>query len=488
LYFLAISVFYIKFRSLRTSDFSDKLLVVKLTISEDLEPQWAVESAQNPPPRGISTNDRAKIGVSQIGSYVDRDLSWGRTSALSRLTGRDSVEKIPAILADATRRVIESLDTVDFGQLSLAVQEVKEAAEAIGVHPENDFRPGMDAARLNVNLGAVTLLDGKIPVHLRGAGSRRLLAMAIHRQAVKEGSIVLVDEIENSLEPYRLRHLIRSLRPSEDNPGQTIFTTHSSVTLVECKAGELCVVCSKDGITSVLPVDASLVSIVRTIPEAFLAHSVIVCEGKTEWGICKAVDRYWQQQNDKPPLASVGVEPIASPRSGGSEAPKYAVALAKLGYQVAYLGDSDVCLSPSQDEMEREGVRVILWDGDVEIERRLCLDLPVEGLVEFVDLAIELELDEGKDQQSVWNRIDSQIRKKGISLREPFPQDMLQLSSLVDISVLGECIGIAADGGKWFKRWDKGEALGNVLTKHLSCMRNTDTYRKLETIRTWCHA
>ena len=106
-----------------------------------------------------------------------------------------------------------------------------------------------------------------------------------------------------------------------------------------------------------------------------IGRKVIVCEGKTETGFLISLDKdYWQEKhrNDATwrkyqTMAEAGVSPIESPKSGGSESPKYAVALAKLGYRVAYFGDSDCDLNPSEEQMKTAGVeKVLLWDGDVE--------------------------------------------------------------------------------------------------------------------------
>ena len=139
--------------------------------------------------------------------------------------------------------------------------------------------------------------------------------------------------------------------------------------------------------------------------------------------------------------------------------------------------------------MEQAGIEVVLWDGNVEIERRLCFDLPMEGVVRFVDLAIELEKAEGKGKDTVWNRISGELKKHPAVSPDPLPHDVLRLLSALDNEqVLRECIGLAADHGKWFKRWDKGKELGKLLTKHLGEMQNTDTFEKLKQLEAWCHA
>jgi hypothetical protein len=269
-------------------------LIICLSVEASLEPQWFVISRQNGDKKSITASDRELLGVAQIGAYIDRDLSWGRNSALTRLTGRENIEEIPAILADATRIARVALQKADLKQLAQSAKDLETAAKSLGVNPKSGFRPGMDPLGININMGAITLLDGDIPLRSGGLGSRRLLVMAIHKDCSKEGSIILVDEIENGLEPFRLRNLIRTLRPSSGESCQCYLSTHSAISIVEHKSQELYVVRSENGKTTVLQVANSLQNIVRGIPEALLARSIIVCEGKTEWGICRAMDNYWQ--------------------------------------------------------------------------------------------------------------------------------------------------------------------------------------------------
>jgi len=430
--------------------------------------------------KNISASDRELLGVAQIGGYVDRDLSWGRNSALTRLTGKERIEEIPTILADATRTARVALQQADLQQLSQSAKDLESVAKALGVNPKSGFHPGMDPLGININMGAITLLDGEIPLRSGGLGSRRLLVMAIHKNCSKDGSIILIDEIENGLEPYRLRNLIRTLRPNnKEDSFQCFITTHSSISIVEHPAHELFVVRSENGKTVINQVANTLQNLVRKIPEAFLARSIIVCEGKTEWGICRAMDDYWQTQGH-PPMACNGIEPICNPTGGGTEAPTYAVELAKLGYRVAYFGDSDAPINPSIDEMESLGIKVILWDGNVEVERRLCLDLPIGAVSEFIDLAITIN----GSENDVWNEIKKQTQLGD----NDFSRDISRLLAKLGEEKARLSVGIAADKGKWFKRQDKGIELGNLIIKYIDVLRETNTGIKLQELAGWCYA
>ena len=70
-------------------------------MDETLEPTWLVVNDRHPEGKRISAFDRAKLGVSRIGDYVDWQFSWGQGSALTRLM--DQNEDVRPILARARR-------------------------------------------------------------------------------------------------------------------------------------------------------------------------------------------------------------------------------------------------------------------------------------------------------------------------------------------------------------------------------------------------
>ena len=69
----------------------------------------------------------------------------------------------------------------------------------------------------------------------------------------------------------------------------------------------------------------------------------------------------------------------------------------------------------------------------------------------------------------------------------PKQADFETLKSEVAEQLLRVCIGEAADDGQWFKRKDKGEALGNLLARYLDRMQDTATAATLREIEDWCY-
>jgi predicted ATP-binding protein involved in virulence len=488
------------------------VLKIRLQIEKDLEAKWFIDSLQDDDrePLTIWGADRRTLGIARIGQYVDSDLSWGRDSVLSRLTQKEDTSQIASFLAETERTIHENIQQEKLDMLDQTISDVKKFATEIGVDAA-DLQAGVNRMRVILRQGAIGLHDGKLPFTMRGLGSRRLLTMAIHKGSVANGAVILIDEIENNLEPYRLRHLIRQIRPDKpDDKHQVIFTTHSPIAVVECKASELYVVrSSKSGVTDAKNVmntfegekiEKDIQKIARSMQEAFLSPRVIICEGKTEAGFLIALDEYyWAEKHQDPnaglrqTMAEAGVMPVESP-AGGSESPKYAVAMAKLGYHVAYFGDSDRGKDDAnQDkEMDRAGVhKIFRWKGNVSIEERLCLDLPWEAFKELIELA------ENHNGEKVWDDIRYDLNGKGYALTNE--DDLGVLQQNIPEEILRDVVGKLAKGykvkngdkdkkiGEWFKRRNKSEDLGRLVARYLDRMQSTDTYRMLRALEEWAY-
>ncbi len=481
-----------------TQDKRVKALHICLTIESNFEPTWEVipfQLQEQRDPQKISATERRLLGVLRIGSYTEADLTWGKNSAMSRMT--ENVDQISEMLAGLERDILNASGNADLSALNQAIQSFEESCQVFGVDSGNKVQAGIDPSRMSLRQGAVALLDGNLPLTLRGAGSRRLMSMAANKTSIKDGAVILIDEIENSLEPYRLRHLIRKLRPSKDETHQVIFSTHSAISVVECRADELYVVRNENGKISVTQVGTELQDTVRKVPEAFLAKKIIVCEGKTEEGFLIGLDKeYWEpkRQGKKKKyqnMAEAGAMPVLDPRGGGHESPKIAVALANLGYQVVFFGDSDKVdeLKLSIAEMELNAINVILWEINgnkgVSIEERLCLDLPLEALSEVVESAIKIKvvdnLSEQQSSQFVWDEIYRQITSS------PHDKNFQTLQNRVTESDLRQGLGKAACKGEWFKRRDKGEHLAKLVTRYLNQMESTSTMKTLNQLESWCY-
>lgn len=466
------------------SDGTERVLSVALIVDESLEPKWTLINDREPKGIGISAYDRKKFGATSLGMYVDHHLSWGKNSALSQLTGND--EDVSSVLAEASRSAREAVANSTLSELNRSAEKASELAKVFGVLPHDQFTVGLDAKLSVTGQATLTLHDGQIPARMAGLGSRRLLTLAIQHESVPEGGILLIDEIEAGLEPHRLRHLIRKLRPSETSKQQVIMTTHSSVAIEEHSAHELHIVHNIDGKINILSTPNNLQSLVRKAAEAFLARKIIACEGSTEVGFIRKMDQYWQTEEggQSTPFACLGVFPIALTGGAGSSMPRSAIQFSQLGYNVAYLGDSDVPLNPTEETMTETGISVLVWADSKSIEERICLDLPFDGLNDFISGAVESALDRGGPENSVYDAIGSEFNLDSGDFDG-------NIQTLVDLGQteanIREAIGKQAKENTWYKRISYGEQLAGVVIKHFDSMAESNVAITLGALKEWAN-
>lgn len=448
------------------------VLTIRLNVDRNLTPEWLVVTGRNPEGIRISYRDRQRFRVSRIGANADNELSWTRGSALLRLT-RDT-DNAEQILLDATRKLREicELDSVD--DLNTSIDATKKGAESLGLALPS-LCVDIDPRSLRANAATLSLHNGKVPARRLGLGTRRLLAIGAQLQAMQEGAIVLIDEIEHALEPHRIKHLIRTLtKLIARGSGQMIMTSHSPAALEELGAKPLYVVRSDQRTTSFTRVNEAAQGSVRAIPEAFLSPRVIVCEGPTEVGLARSYERL-VLSGESQSFALHGVLPVDG---GGSSAPKRASDLRKHGYDVCLFADSDKCAewNPSKDKLADGGIGVVVWGGKCCTEERVINDLPdATALVNLVTKLVSADMTE----QSVLDAINAKLTAGQLG-------SLKDIASYPDGEALRQAVREIAVKRGWFKSVSGGELLGDcIFPSVFTQMKDTDFYKKLKTLEKW---
>jgi hypothetical protein len=340
----------------------------------------------------------------------------------------------------------------------------------------------LESQALSLNVGGFGLYDGDIPLRRLGLGSRRLLAVAMQREATIGHGVALIDELENGLEPHRQRRAVRLLRQpaGEGTDGQLVMTTHSPAVLAELDCQEIRIVRSQGGITQIMKVDKSLHPVVLKSSEAFFSRRVIVCEGKTELGLCLRLDEWWSESG--PSFALSGV---ALADGGGTDSASRAAAFAAMGYDVALLVDSDCDLEPGPEALEAAGAVVLRWNGACATEERLTLDLPWEGVVEMVALA-QAERGAESVRGAVATRLD--IPAHALPMN-PHDWRTLEAGELRVRAAVGSAAKKHKGNGRegWFKRVDLAHELGGIIVNHLPAIPLSDLYAKFTALKAWAH-
>lgn len=463
---------------------TEECLLVRLTVDDTLEPAWSIVRPGDEDGRPISASQRQRLGFFRVGEYVDRHLRWARASALTGMTENRS--DAASVVLDAQRMARQAVFKAAPQELQETADIVRKRARDLGSAQYDGLRPGLDPTSASA-AHSLVLHDGNVPLTRHGLGTRRLTSLSIQEEAVEGGSIVAIDEIEHGLEPHRLAHALRYLHERADTSHlQVLLTTHSPVAVSALRAGDLAVVASKDGVTTVQAVPDELDEIqgaVRSGPAALLSKKVIVGEGATEVGFVRRLFTLWDKdRTEVRSVTSVTAGLAVVDGAGGSQASRRAKVYAELGYPAALVIDNDdTGVDAAVSDAEAASVRVIRWATGRALEDEIVLVLSDEQLGELLAAAAE-ERDDVAVRQAV------EARLSGAQLTGLDPVSWIEVGASRD--AVRAAIASAAQGKKlngeekdgakaWFKRESGGERLAELVVKHWSTVENTDLGKQL---------
>lgn len=446
----------------------DIVLKVKLVVDDSLEPKWYISSGR-PEQEDIviSASDRSKLNMFMVSDYVDNHFSYNRMSPLHallkrKLDDKDSPEKKLVALKREIASLIE--DTEELDEFDCAIKELISSAGKWGLDLTN-LKTSFDIVDKSYTESDISLHKDNIPYKFHGKGSKRLLSMSIQNELTKSGGVILIDEIEQGLEPDRIVSLVHLLKNNKQ--GQIFITTHSSYALVEAEAHNIFMM--KEGADKLISFNKDFQNLLRTKPEAFFAKKIICCEGKTEEGIIRAIEE--KLRNEKGiSLPSLGIAIVNC--KGGGEVTSLPMNLKKCDFDVCVFCDMDVERVKNEIPSLKEKLITcaVCADGFC-LEKQICSDLPWDDIIEFLKLAKYLNTNSKSDLLT-----DAYINS---------------LAQLVDtdkqIDERGK-IGAEACGKEnaWFKDIDKGISLGHLVMNAFDTMQKTSTlYLELNTILQW---
>jgi putative ATP-dependent endonuclease of OLD family len=127
---------------------------------------------------------------------------------------------------------------------------------------------------------------------------------------------------------------------------------------------------------------------VRAFPEAFLASSVIVCEGAREVGLLRGVDQF-RASEGKISMAAIGVSLVDA--NGCDNLYRRANAFRRLGYRTTVLRDDDKQPSKMIESIfvKMHGP-IFKWRPGRALEDELLNSLPASAVVKLLEYAVEL--------------------------------------------------------------------------------------------------
>ena len=356
----------------------ETILTVRLTIGNDLEPQWVLVS-ERAQAQGLSRNlswpDRLRIAPTRIGTYANYHLTWQQGSILNLLS--DEKADASAQLAQAARDARSSFGDSAGEQLEETLTIVAEAAASLGIPVGNEVRAMLDPHSVSFSGGTISLHDSNgVPLRKLGLGSSRLLVAGLQNKAAEDASMLLVDEVEIGLEPHRIAKFLSAIGSKDkSNKLQAFMTTHSPTVVRELAADQLNIIRSGSAHDIIHAGETDDVQgTLRSAPEAFFGTHVLICEGATEVGLIRGIDLYRHQRN-LPTFAAAGGVTVDA--GGVSKIYKKANPFTRLEYHTSVLRDDDE-KPKAEDEksFNNNGGSVFKWTEDKAIEDEVfyCVD------------------------------------------------------------------------------------------------------------------
>ncbi|SEO43181.1 Predicted ATP-dependent endonuclease of the OLD family, contains P-loop ATPase and TOPRIM domains [Methylobacterium sp. ap11] len=449
---------YLRGFDLKTKELHDEpeadletVITLKLEVRSDLEPSWqlvsdrAIGQGQAKP---LQWSDRAKISPTRIGATASHNLGWQRGSVLNQIS--DERADTSATLAKAARDARGAFGDRAAEELGSALKIVSETAHKLGIPIGDNVRALLDAHSVSFVGGTISLHDHVgVPLKGLGIGSTRLLIAGLQRVAAHKSSIILVDELEHGLEPHRIIRFLGSLGAKEAQaPLQLFATTHSPIVLRELSGNQLVIVRRLEDSHYIYWVGDSneAQGTIRVAPDAFLAGSVLVCEGASEVGLIRGLDQY-RVSIGYPSIFACGLALVDA--GGVNKIYNRAPSFLGLRYRCAVLRDDDA--SPDvaiEQKFISSGGVVFKWRAGRALEQEIFFSV--------TDHAIHKLLEKAASDHAP-KAINDQIKTHS--------NNSLDLSTCMCAVTpqIRECLGNAAKKSSWFKTVGQMEEIGREI-------------------------
>lgn len=388
----------------QTQEFEDEpgagletTLTVSLFIDESMQGQWSLESSRELDDhlrRVMAKRALSELAILQMHGAGSQHLRFGQGSVLFKLT--DEILELSGSLAASSRQARATFGESAHLQLQDTLKVVSNTAREFGVGAVQNASATIDSSQVILRPSHIALGDvHNVPLSRLGLGSSRILIAGLRKTKAGVVDVGLVDEIEQGLEPHRVIRLLQALDAKLAKPQLQVFaTTHSSVVIRELEAHQLARVLNNDGKLSIPLIDPNglLPGALRLYPEAFLAKSIIVCEGASEVGLLRGIDNHRQSQGLRA-LSALGVALVDA--NGVNNIYNRAHAFQALGYRVAVLRDDDK-QPKAEDEaaFRKDDGALFHWRMGYAIEDALFHGMDNTGVKQLVSLAVEIHTDE----------------------------------------------------------------------------------------------
>lgn len=446
------------------------VLKIRLTVTDTLEPSWEVISDREIGNKAINATDRSKFNMFMVSDYIDNHFSYTKGSPLYSAI-KNSLEKkdktnLEHRIVEIGRNLYDSVKNLEpFDEFKETSEKIKKDAQALGL-TISDLTTLLEFKSNTYSESNIVLHSSNIPYRLNGKGSKRLLSLAIQYGLAENGGLVLIDEIEQGLEPDRVRNLTRKL--ARLNDGQVFITTHSRDVVLEPSAKQIFLM--RKGEEKLFSFDDELQGKLRSKPEAFFARRIICCEGATEEGIIRAISDDLQEKRGYG-IAVQGIVHIDS--GGGDKFYTMAMSLKKCKFDVlVFCDDDNKDIKDSKQAADADQIKSVRCKDGYSIEEQLFEDLPWNCICHLVEYAI-----------------NENLSSNAIFPIEGQPYKTLDELKSIDTDkqkILRPLLGKKAKQYSWYKRIDHSEFIGKEWINNYELLRHDCIlFKELKEIKDW---
>lgn len=440
-----------KLADLPDEDGAEPVLVVRVRGTPELEVVHEIEYPSNEVAH-FSVAARQKLLLARVGGgdRAIRELRLGQGSLLDRHVGKVDLR---ASLSAAVANASSELKLPEYATSS--VEELKQLFEKSGL--PGDLSLGIITPYGSSLISLIGLLSGAdpkeaIPLFLAGAGTRQMVLFRLTMALAKQKPLLVLDEPETGLEPYRQNALIKEVRELVGEQGQAFLTTHSPTILRGLHSGE---VYRLTGSENPVRLQGNCVErLLRRAPDAFLAALPVLMEGETELGAIPEILAAKAADKGLGDLEAMGCS--FADGSGQPGALQEASELLNLGLSCGVFVDN---------EDTHAGTRAALaanpkcafgsWDGTKNIEAAVALHLPLDEIPKVLALAASVN---SKKENDYIQALNGELGKPG---RKALPD----LVSEYGESTVRLALASVMSERAWFKKRSRGVELGRLLLK-----------------------
>jgi putative ATP-dependent endonuclease of OLD family len=434
---------------------AEAVLVARVCGSPEFETSHVLLTPGEADDVPFSAAMRRRLLLSRIasGARASTELRLGRGTLLDRHAGGSDLH---AALRAAVTATASGLTLPD--EASKAVAKLRDLFASSGLPAQ--LHLGMITPQGSSLLGLLGLLEGAtaaeaIPLALAGTGTRQLALFRLGSSLIAGAPVVVLDEPELGLEPYRQRRLVTELRRLVGDQGQAFMTTHSPAVLQALQVEEIVRVTPR-----VNPVGLGgqhIARVQKQAPDALLARLPVLCEGDTEAGLLDPVLNAFADQDGLGDIDGLGLRLVAR---GGQplvldEAEEFLAAGLHIGLFVdnernldgrrAALAANPTCAFGSWTSLA--GVR--------NVEEAVAASLPWPQLSDVIEFAAA-HLD--RPLVDLLHQVNQQIGRPGraslAELRDQHGEGAVRMAVAA---------AMQSRNSAWFKSLQGGRALGQLL-------------------------